>query len=70
MTDFDAGEIFYSDQGHDNPGTSNSPAHALIQFREFLRQFRINEDFVYRRATSVPLHAASVPAVRMQAPSR
>ena len=50
MADFDQGEIFYSDQGLDAPDASNtsSPAHTLIQFREFLRQFRIDEDFVYR----------------------
>ena len=49
MSDFDLGAIFFSDQGNDASQQDNSPTTSKIKYREFLRTFRVDEDFVYRR---------------------
>ena len=48
MSDFDQGAIFFSDQGNDASQQDNSPTSSKIKYREFLRTFRVDEDFVYR----------------------
>jgi DNA replication licensing factor MCM5 len=57
MSGFDEGGIFFSDQSANNgvglagsqpPGADHLPTAAAIKYREFLRNFRLEDDFVYR----------------------
>eukprot|EP00316_Scyphosphaera_apsteinii_P011470 CAMPEP_0119297896 /NCGR_PEP_ID=MMETSP1333-20130426/83_1 /TAXON_ID=418940 /ORGANISM="Scyphosphaera apsteinii, Strain RCC1455" /LENGTH=727 /DNA_ID=CAMNT_0007298855 /DNA_START=34 /DNA_END=2217 /DNA_ORIENTATION=+ len=49
MTDYDQGAIFFSDQGRDSQGSpDDSPTAARMKFREFIRTFRLEEDYIYR----------------------
>ena len=48
MADFDVGQVFFNDAGQDNGLNEDSPAAARTKYREFLRTFRVEENFVYR----------------------
>ena len=50
--DFDAGQIFYSDQTEQGLGgqsDSLSPIAARLKYKEFIRTFRLEDDHVYRQ---------------------
>eukprot|EP00965_Chrysotila_dentata_P155519 5138749-Pleurochrysis_carterae.AAC.2 len=64
MGDFDAGSVFFSDQGRDQgrgvaAASVTSPAHTKLKFREFLRGFREGETYVYRHAQLSVAHVRS-----------
>ena len=62
--DFDAGQIFYSDQTEQGLGgqsDSLSPIAARLKYKEFIRTFRLEDDHVYRQ------HADSAVAMGTRA---